>query len=151
MHYHVSYSSLLELGGPFARESNPLILKMKREAQQFHVLFKVTESSVAESCTWAPGSCSAVSGYTNPGSDTCENTTETSANSLLPLGGSFLLLFYSQRKKIFLRGKHDCKVDLLPHFGYLKPAMLILRVNDRERHTFLAWLPNTPVHQMSID
>lgn len=27
--YHVSWSSLLELEGPFARESNPLILKMK--------------------------------------------------------------------------------------------------------------------------
>lgn len=64
------------------RESNPLILKMKREAQQFRVSSKVTESSIAESCTWAPGSCSAVSSYTNPGSDTCKNTTETSANSL---------------------------------------------------------------------
>lgn len=64
------------------RENNPLILKMKREAQQFRVSSKVTESSVAESCTWAPGSCSAVSSYTNPGSDTCKNTTETSANSL---------------------------------------------------------------------
>lgn len=70
----------------------------------------------------------------------------------LPLGGSFFIaILQPEKKEIFLQGKHDCNVDLLPHFGYLKQAMLILRVNDRGKHTFLAWLPNTPVHQMSID